>query len=303
MNKLSGLTVLTTTYNRVQLLKRLYQNLRKESEAWSVQWLIADDGSNDGTVEYLEKIRGANNANLSIEYLTLMNGGKHRALNRLQDKIQYKVVTIIDDDDVLTEGALAELRSKWESWYGQTDEITYLRGNSTTKLPVVKFPRDFYFGNVFGYRYLNELKGDYFESYTTDVFKKTYFPEFENETFLDEGVKWQIISENARGLFINQVIYLSEYRLDGLTQKIRRIQFENSNGFAFFQLTKLKNKQFKFRKRIKALLLFNVFKVVKNDYKYDLESLSWGWKMLNVIFNVLGRPISLFLQKKYLNTK
>lgn len=299
MEKIEGITVMTTTYNRVSLLERLYQNLTKESMDWKIQWLVADDGSTDETEMFLNDIAKRNTEKLTVEFIRLNQGGKHRALNKLQALIKWPVVTVIDDDDVLMDGALHELKLRWAEWYGKVDEISYLRGNIETHKAVVEFPDVFYEGNVFDYRYRRELKGDYFETYTTSLFTSNEFPEFENENFMDEGIKWQELAKNSRGLFLNKVLYLSEYRQDGLTKKIRSIQVRNSNGFAMFQLRKAMTERLGFMKRLRSLFLFKAFKNIKKNYLFDESNLNFLFRTLNVLLTLPSELLALYLRLKF----
>lgn len=55
--KMCILTVLTPTYNRCQLLPKLYESLRRQTNQ-RFQWLVIDDGSTDGTEEYMKFLQG-----------------------------------------------------------------------------------------------------------------------------------------------------------------------------------------------------------------------------------------------------
>ena len=49
------ITIFTPTYNRANLLTRLYQSLKMQT-CREFQWLIVDDGSTDDTKNMVEKI-------------------------------------------------------------------------------------------------------------------------------------------------------------------------------------------------------------------------------------------------------
>ena len=53
-------SVCTPTYNRKYLLKRLYDSLLSQTN-YNFEWIVIDDGSNDGTEEYLKEIIKRNN--------------------------------------------------------------------------------------------------------------------------------------------------------------------------------------------------------------------------------------------------
>ena len=72
------LTVFTPTYNRENLLPRLYESLKRQSIKDFV-WLVVDDGSTDNTRSLIEGFISENA--IEIEYIYRENGGKMRAHN------------------------------------------------------------------------------------------------------------------------------------------------------------------------------------------------------------------------------
>ena len=54
-----SIAVVTATYNRKELLPRLYKSLTEQSMQ-DFSWIIVDDGSKDGTKEYVQSIEHAN---------------------------------------------------------------------------------------------------------------------------------------------------------------------------------------------------------------------------------------------------
>ena len=49
-------TIFTPTYNRKYLLEKVYNSLKSQINKNFI-WLIVDDGSNDGTREFIEKLK------------------------------------------------------------------------------------------------------------------------------------------------------------------------------------------------------------------------------------------------------
>ena len=64
-------TIFTPTYNRKELLKKLYFSLRNQTFK-DFEWLIVDDGSNDGTNElvkdFLKAFQNFYFSNIILDY-------------------------------------------------------------------------------------------------------------------------------------------------------------------------------------------------------------------------------------------
>src|SRR5699024_9586929 len=95
-----GLTVLTPTYNRGELLQKIYQSMLEQSNQ-NFQWLIIDDGSSDNTEEIVESLKVNHRSNFIITYEKKANGGKHTALNFAHPYILGEYVMVLDSDDYL----------------------------------------------------------------------------------------------------------------------------------------------------------------------------------------------------------
>lgn len=72
-------TVFTPTYNRADLLPRLYKSLCGQVYT-DFEWVIVDDGSKDKTEDVVKSF--IEEECLNIHYIKQTNGGKHRAINR-----------------------------------------------------------------------------------------------------------------------------------------------------------------------------------------------------------------------------
>ena len=99
-------TIITPTYNRAGLLKKLYDSLEKQTKKDFV-WLIVDDGSIDNTKEIVREISDC--ATFNIQYIYKENGGKHTALNLGIKTIQTELAMIVDSDDQLLSNAVEDI--------------------------------------------------------------------------------------------------------------------------------------------------------------------------------------------------
>ena len=106
------ITVFTPTYNRAYVIDELYNSLLNQTVT-DFEWIVIDDGSNDNTEEYFNKICKNENP-FKIIYLKQENGGKHRAINRGVQLAEGELFFIVDSDDYLTSDAIEKL-IKWRS--------------------------------------------------------------------------------------------------------------------------------------------------------------------------------------------
>ena len=96
-------TIFTPTFNRKELLEKLYKSLQKQTFK-DFEWLIVDDGSTDGTKEKVKKFLCEKK--LDIKYYFKENGGKQRAYNFATEKANGKLFICLYSDDEYVENGL-----------------------------------------------------------------------------------------------------------------------------------------------------------------------------------------------------
>ena len=106
------ITVFTPTYNRMDLIEKLYQSLLQQTKK-NFEWLVVDDGSTDDTEKYFGKISSKPQP-FPIRYIKQENGGKHRAINKGVKSASGDLFFIVDSDDYLTENAIDKI-NQWIS--------------------------------------------------------------------------------------------------------------------------------------------------------------------------------------------
>ncbi len=245
------ITVFTATYNRADRLRTLYDSLCRQSVK-DFEWLIIDDGSEDGTEKTVEGFQGEKK--IEVSYFKQENAGKHIAINKGAKEARGKWFFIVDSDDHLTDDALekilffcrqvedddrfagvAGLRmdragKAWEFWYGEADE----KGNGCRVCDHVD-------ADAIEYRYMYKMSGDRAEVVRTDILKSFPFPDGSNEKFMVEGYLWLSLAKKGyRFRWFNEKIYITEYLEDGLTRNIKehyRNSPRNSNMFFNLQLS------------------------------------------------------------------
>ena len=109
------ISVLTPTYNRADLLKKLYNSLIVNSKYdVDIEWLIMDDGSTDNTKEIVTKF--INEKNIEIKYFWQENQGKMIAINNLVLHATGDLIVDCDSDDYFTSNAFEIIKNAYKEY-------------------------------------------------------------------------------------------------------------------------------------------------------------------------------------------
>ena len=107
------LSILTATYNRADLITRLYNSIVENLyDKLAVEWLIMDDGSSDDTESVVKNFKNRNN--LDIHYFKQENKGKMQAINNLMEHVTGELVMDCDSDDYFVNDAFSKIYEKRE---------------------------------------------------------------------------------------------------------------------------------------------------------------------------------------------
>lgn len=104
------ISVITTTYNRKNTIIRVFNSLQKQSYK-NFEWIIIDDGSNDGTGKLINEFK--EKAKFPITYLWQENQGKHVAMNKALNMCKGEYFTSIDSDDEIKSESFEILIKAW----------------------------------------------------------------------------------------------------------------------------------------------------------------------------------------------
>lgn len=98
------ITIITATYNVANVLPPLVESLRKQTDK-DFEWVVADGGSTDGTLEIL-KVAG----DLNIVLSSQSDFGIYDALNRALRRARGDYYIVLGADDVLDVEAVSNYR-------------------------------------------------------------------------------------------------------------------------------------------------------------------------------------------------
>ena len=257
-------TILTPTYNRANLLENCYKSLINQTNK-EFKWLIIDDGSTDNTKEKVDT--WIKESIIEIEYIYKNNEGKHTALNLGFEKVNTELTFIVDSDDVLTSDAIATITCDWKRYNTSSiSGLSYLRGFSKNDVIGDSFPNTYVEYNPIDIQFRYKISGDKAEVWRTDILKKYKFPVYNGEKFQGENYIWWQIALKYNMLYINKIIYITEYHAGGLTKSGRKLRIncplggmDNSKmGF---------DPRFPIQERLKRGILFNCYAFFRKDNK------------------------------------
>lgn len=233
MMKTPFLTIFTPTYNRADLLPRLYSSLKNQNNK-DFEWIIIDDGSTDNTESLVKEWRNNDN-NFEIIYKKVRNGGKHRAINLGVELARGKMFFIVDSDDWLLDKATLfivenEKTLPKNGFAGLSGRKAYSNGSL---IGDQREPKRIDSTSL--ERKKNGISGDQAEVFYTAILREHPFPEIEGENFIEEALVWNRIARDGLKIrWLNTAIYIAEYRKDGLTAKKSAIQRKNIRGYRMY---------------------------------------------------------------------
>ena len=226
-------TIFTPTFNRKELLEKLYKSLQKQTYK-DFEWLIIDDGSADGTKEKVEEF--LSEKKLDIKYYFKENGGKQRAYNFATDKANGEIFICLDSDDEYVENGLETILKYWKK-YEKNNNIAgmgYLSIYPNREVIGSSFPEKEMISTQFDIYNKYEVKGDKGLMFRTEIIKKYKFPVFDDEKFITEAVVYNRICEKYKMAYVNEKIEIKEYQEDGLTAKYNNLLLRNPKGQALY---------------------------------------------------------------------
>ncbi|TAH22779.1 MAG: glycosyltransferase [Cytophagales bacterium] len=199
------ITIITPSFNQGQFLETTIQSVLNQQYS-NLEYMIFDGGSNDESVEIIEKYRG------KLAYWeSKKDRGQSHAINKGFEKATGDIVTWLNSDDQLMPNVLQQVAQYFE----ENPEIAFLHGKT---LLIKELKADFGQGIVKGaedndlaYKYLAGLPFPQPSAF----FRKSMIEEF---GLLNEGYHYGMdydfflrMSLNYNGLKVNDI--LSKYLL------------------------------------------------------------------------------------------
>jgi len=256
------LSILTATYNRASLLKKLYDSIIKNlNNGLDIEWLIMDDGSKDDTAEVVQEF--INEGKIEINYKHQENKGKMSAINNLMQFVTGDLVVECDSDDYFTENAFETIKNAFEKTNKQgLYGICFLKQKENGNIDGTAFKNEK--STMFDLYFKESVTGEKSIVYYAEVRKK-YKNEIENnEKFVTEARMYHKMDEFYKLKCVNEPIAVCEYQENGYTNNIIKIFKENPYGY-FKYFEEILQKDFKgvtWKKRLYAIKHYILFAVM-----------------------------------------
>lgn len=281
------ITVFTPTYNRAQLLQRLYDSLISQTNKDFV-WLIIDDGSTDNTREVVETWQSEKKIDIIYHFKT--NGGMHTGHNAAYQLIDTELNVCIDSDDYVPASAIARIISFWKESSDKSNIAGIIGLDATENGSIIgtKIPEHLKKGSLSDlYRKYNVV-GDKKLVLRTDIVKKyPAYPEYENEKLVPLGILYLMIGREHDFLYSNDIYCIVEYQEDGSSNTILNQYQQSPRGFAYARRVQLT-----FADNLRDVFKGYIHLVSSAIFAKDITLL---WKGVNPLMSILTMPLAIVL--------
>lgn len=226
------ISVITPTFNRRHLLRRLYDSLLMQNFR-DFEWIVVDDGSDDGTEYLVEEFN--RDDKIHIAYYRQENSGKHAALRHGFQEARGTFVLVVDSDDELKPEALERIAHDVDvhavGKHEQLQGLCYLSEHRNGDISGDFFPNSPWIADVVQMRYVSGVKGEKMEVFKREKVTAIKWP-ITTEKFVPEAYLWNLIlGQQGRLVFVNTVIAVRDYEPDGLFANFSMLKLRNPNGF------------------------------------------------------------------------
>ncbi len=294
------LSILTSTYNRGNLLNRLYESINKNliNECIDVQWLVMDDGSTDNTTEIINKIK--ENANFEILYFKQENKGKMEAINNLMSYANGELIVECDSDDYFTDNSFVKINNDYTKINDDIYALCYLKYNQNRCNIGNLFKQEK--TTMFDLYFKQGENGEKALVYNANIRKKYKYELENNEKFITEARLQHKMDKDYNIICVNEPIMICEYQQGGYTNNIDDMFAKYPYGYYeyFKEIFTMNMKGVNIKKRLYVIKHYILFGTLINKKLTQLLNESNGIFNKLLIFN-LYLPGKTITKMRYKN--
>lgn len=315
------LTVFTPTYNRKHTLSRTYESLCRQT-SFDFEWLVIDDGSSDGTREWIESLgekivcEGARfdwmgrqmdgvDGNhfvirtplMSITYICKPNGGLYTGYNVAYASIETELCVCVDSDDYMPDDAVEKIVACWKSRSMEKEYcgVLGLDFNVVDGKPIGGFFPE-------GLDECNEMElhhpGDTKEVMRTDLMKRVAPMEgFEGEKNFNPWYMVMQVLDKYPMLVINDNLCWVEYQIgkDSMSQGIWRQYLNSPKSFAKHRIMSMTLKHTTFANKLRLCAHYVSSCMIAKDKDWLRKS---PLKLLTILMAPVGVILTMVIYYK-----
>lgn len=257
------LSILTPTYNRADLLKRLYESIKKNQiETLEIEWLIMDDGSIDETKQVVEEFQKENI--VDITYFYQENRGKMSAINELVPKAKGDLIVECDSDDYFEKHAFATIQKTAKDLEDDIYAVCYLKYDSNRCNMGKLFSKEK--TTMFDLYFKEGEDGEKALVFNASI-RKQYRYELENgEKFVTEARMFHKMDLKYAIKCVNEPIMICAYQEGGYTKNIIEIFKKNPYGYFeyFKEMLDMDLREVHLKKKLYIMKHYILFAVLTN---------------------------------------
>lgn len=230
------LTVFTPTYNRRELLTRLYSSLCNQTSKGFL-WLIIDDGSSDQTGKLVKEWQ--TEGKLDIQYHYKENGGMHTGHNAAYQLINTELNVCIDSDDYMPNDAVEKIIYKWSTVIDKTKIAGIIGLDADNEGAVIgtRIPAVLDSGSLSSLYEKHNVRGDKKIILRTDIVRNyPPYPEYVGEKLVPLGILYLMICAEFDFIYSNEVYCIVEYQADGSSNSILKQYKQSPRGFGYARM-------------------------------------------------------------------
>ena len=322
------LTVFTPTYNRKHTICRTLESLLRQT-CKDFDWLVIDDGSTDGTREWIESLGDKvclsgesydwmgrrmsetddnhfmiESKGLRIEYIYKPNGGLYTGYNVAYSSISTELCVCVDSDDYMPDEAVGMILRAWNGRNKGKDYcgVLGLDYNVADKKPIGGlFPaglKEVFFHDL---RLRKLHTGDTKPVLRTDLMKAVAPMEgFKGEKNFNPIYLMLQVCDKFPLLVVNENFCWVEYQIgiDSMSQGIYRQYVNSPRSFAKMRLQEMTLRHNVFRDRFRSCVHYVASCMIARDGRWLAKSPKKILTLLASPFGVLWYCIIKYKNRK-----
>lgn len=223
-------SVVTPTYNRANLIARVFDSLQSQTFT-DFEWIVIDDGSTDDTELVVSKMKSQ--AKFNVRYVKTINQGKAKALNESLRHCNGVMYLVFDSDDWCDSNALEVFNEEYKklkelSVFNEYCSISCLKRYASGDVVGDDYKEISKYGDSYIGRVNKNIKGDKWECLFFDKLIGRYYPVVNNEKYMAPGYLWlQLASEGYKTVFLDMALSTIEYQNDGISKNNLKYRYKN----------------------------------------------------------------------------